>query len=85
MRWFYALLVWFILANSISGCQRVCSPAIEVVAVSWLPGGWWAVVRGPSRWLLIYEGQMLGDYRVVRIDRRGVVFGFRQMRFFMRS
>lgn len=60
---------------------EVAAPEVEVVGIVLSPKGNHAIVKGPNSTFLVKTGDKLGDYRVAAVEKRAVVFKFKDKKF----
>ena len=59
----------------------VAAPDVSVKGILLGPRGNRAIVAGPSMTFIVKQGDKLGDYKVARVDRKMVVFTFKNKKF----
>ncbi|MFN8609278.1 MAG: hypothetical protein U0931_17200 [Vulcanimicrobiota bacterium] len=59
----------------------VAAPEVEVKGILLGPRGNRAIVTGPTMTFIVKQGDKLGDYKVAQIDRKAVVFTFKNKKF----
>jgi hypothetical protein len=59
----------------------VAAPDVTVKGILLGPRGNRAIVTGPTMTFIVKQGDKLGDYKVANIDRKSVVFSFKNKKF----
>lgn len=59
----------------------VAAPDVSVKGILLGPRGNRAIVTGPTMTFIVKQGDKLGDYKVAQIDRKAVVFTFKNKKF----
>jgi len=60
---------------------EVDPPKVEVVGIVHSRTGNRAIVKGPSSTFIVKAGDKLGDYRVTSVEKRSVIFKFKDKKF----
>lgn len=60
---------------------EVAAPDVKVTGILLGPRGNRAIVAGPNMKFIVKQGDKLGDYRVAHVDRKTVVFTFKNKKF----
>lgn len=69
------------LSNQKPPEPEVAAPDVKVNGILLGPRGNRAIVAGPSMTFIVKQGDKLGDYKVARVDRKMVVFTFKNKKF----
>jgi hypothetical protein len=60
---------------------QIAAPEVELKGVVISPRGNKAIIQGPKMTFIVKAGDKLGDYKVASIDKRQVVFAFKDKKF----